>query len=301
MTDQLPGQIALSALMDNFYGAGCWTQYDGTAGSGSDIGPALTVGLQNLRATYGSGIVWIDPSMHYWALKSSISPGDLSGIYLVGAGSQASVVVYQKASGVAFQWSGANALGGIQGGGGMRGVGVLLDSGLGNTNAMAILSQGNSTRQADQCEFDDIYISAVGASSYWFNGVEFYGVARTSPQGIRIGSINNMQIFNCCNSAFFGENMDGWTITGLGSFTGQGGGNDVYITGDGSQLTDSVLVTLQGLTCNGTLHLTNTSLINISGSTQSLAISNVDHAHGFLNVSGTVSGTFGASSHVFVN
>lgn len=292
---QMPGQISLSTCMDNFYGAGNWTYWTGPA-TGTDIEPALDACLVNIRNATLRGVVWIDPGESF-ALKTPIPPNDLSGNYLLGAGSQASKIIYQSSSGVALGWNGANG----NTGGGIRGIGLLLDSGLGNTNSIGILSQGDASFQADQWELDDVYMSAIGASSHWYTGVEFYGNYRTAPQGIRVGSINNLQIFNCWNAAFYASNLVGWTINNLGTYTGSGGGNDVYITGGGAALTNSVLVSLTGLISNGTLQLSNASNINLSGSTQNLNVTDVANAHGFLSVGGTVSGSFGSNSHVFIN
>jgi hypothetical protein len=142
---------------------------------------------------------------------------------------------------------------------------LLLESGLGNTNALGILLQGDSVYQPDQMEFDDIYMSAVGGLSHWFTGFEAYGNARTAPQGIRVASINNVQVFNCRNAGVYLSNVVQWSMINFGVYTGTGSGSNFYIAGGGSPQTNSVQVFGQLINVQGVLSVSNASRTSING------------------------------------
>lgn len=293
-----PSVISLSSCMNAQYGVGNWTKYT-TQGTGTDIEPAIVSCLATIKTNYGRGAIWIDPG-GIWAIKTGIPAASLSGNYILGAGSQASEVVYQSATGNAFAWSGDVG----HTGGGIRGIGIFLDSGLGTTSANGIQLVGNSTYQADQWELDDVYMSAIAGSSYWHEGIQIDGSARTAPQGTRVGSINNLQIFNCAVAGFYGKNLVQWTITNVGTYTGQTtAGMDFYVTGAGPSLTNSTQVTLSGIVVGGTLYLQNNSnvgLINVK--TNNLTTdATATYANGYINVGGTTTGTFGTGSFVTIN
>ena len=248
-------EFLLSDLMDQQYGTGQWTKRTGT-GQGSDIGPALQLGLTQLRATVGRGKIKIDSGG--WLMTTPPGPELLSGNYLEGEGSQASIIFYNNATGAAFWFSGA---GGYTGGG-LRGLGVILERGMGSSNALAVLMQGDATFQPDQSEFEDLYITAQNNDS-WFTGFEAYGNLRTSPQGIRVAKMENVQVFNCRNAGIYLSNVVEWTLNGIGAFVGAGGGNNIYVTGGGSSATNSVHV--QGQNVIGNLIVNNCSDVVLNG------------------------------------
>jgi len=235
-------ELELSDLMDARYGAGNWTERTGI-GIGTDIGPAIADGVALLRSTTSTGRGKIKIGSARWLMNTS--PGDLSGINLEGVESMASVIVYNNAAGAALLWSG---LGGYTGGG-ARGLGLMLESGLGNTGAYGIFLQGNATFQPDQTEWDEIYMSSIGATSFWYDGFHADGSARSSPQGIRIATMREVEIFNCRNVPLYLSNVVGWTLENVGVFTGVGPyGNDIFIVGG------STHVTGVGLNYGGSLH-----------------------------------------------
>jgi hypothetical protein len=283
----------LRECMDAQYGVGGWTKRTGV-GSGSDIGPALTKCLTDIRAIFGRGKITIPPGQ--WLMTNAPSSALLSGNVIEGLGSQASIIVFNNAKGVAFHFSGANGYTG----GGMRGIGLLLESGLGNTNSYGIYLVGDSKSQPDQMEFNDIYLSAVGGSSYWWEGLHAIGTARTSPQGIRVVIINNMQIFNCRNVGAYISNAVQWSISNLGTYTGIGTGNDIYITGGGPANTNTIQLTASRLYAGGTLYLNNASDIAIEGKAGALNVNGTaTYVSGWLHAP-TVSGAVGARSNLTI-
>jgi hypothetical protein len=177
----------LKTQMDTHYGVGVWSYYT-APGKGTDIGPALSECITTFVNNSGSrGVIYV-PSTGIWAMTTSDI--DFSGVYIVGDGSQASKIIYRPSAlggHEAFTWKGTGGLTG----GGMRGIGALLDSTVGAVGNGALLFQGNATFQPDQMELDDVYISAVGGVSTWGFGLICDGTARTAPQGLRVGSINN--------------------------------------------------------------------------------------------------------------
>lgn len=218
-------ELDLRDLMDAYYGIGSWTQRTGI-GIGTDIGPAISDGCIALRSQFGRGKIVIPPGD--WLMVNPPSQNVLSGHLIEGIGSQASKVIYNNNSGVAFQFSGDSGYTG----GGVKGLGILLESGLGNTNAYAIAMQGNATYQQDQTSFDDLYISAVGGSSYWWEAFHADGSARSSPQGCRVSDIRNMQVFNCRNIGIYLANAVQWTLDNVGAYTGAGPyGNSLMLRG----------------------------------------------------------------------
>lgn len=228
----------LVSCMNAYYGVGAWTYRTGV-NQGSDIGPALTAGLQAIRNGPGArGTIQINSGQ--WLYRTPVSPSLLSGNYLIGEGSQASTLFFANGTGVAFYFNGAGGLTG----GGLKGLGVQLEDGLGDSTAYAILLMGDASFQPDQMQFDDLYISALGAS-YWFTGFEAYGDARTAPQGIRVGSMHMVEIFKCRNVGCYLSNVVDWDITNLGLFVGKGGGMDFYITGGGTPPTNSTIVNVR--------------------------------------------------------
>ncbi len=242
--------LDLCDLMDSRYSAGGWTQRIGV-GVGTDIGPAIADGVANLRVLPGGrGKILIPPGT--WLMTTS--PGDLSGVYLEGMGSMASVIAYNNTVGGALPWRGSNGFTG----GGARGIGLLLESGLGNTNAYGILLQGTATYQPDQMEFNDIYMSAIGGNSYWWDCFHADGSARAHPQGVRVATLNNVQLFNAHNIGFYGANLVQWTLNNVGCYTGTGPyGTSVIITG-GS-------VHVYGQAVNAQLNITSTNDVSING------------------------------------
>lgn len=250
----LPYVADLAAFMTSHYGVG-WTQRSGV-GLGTDIGPALMDACAFLRANYGRGIISITPGS--WLMSTALTPEELSGHTIVGVGSQGSKVIWNSDGGIPFHWSGANGYTG----GGMRGVGILLEDGHPNSTAYGILAQGDAIYQPDQMMFEDIYLTALG-NSYWFNGFQIYGNARTSPQGVRIGDITNLQIFRCRNAGFYGSNMVGWSGRNIGCYVGQGGGNTFYVAGGGTPSTNSTNCDFDLV--SATLNVANVSNVKING------------------------------------
>jgi hypothetical protein len=277
-------ELDLRTGLDFIYGVNGWDEYSGTPGSGSDIGPAIT---HLLNLTSGRSDIFIPPGL--WRMATPPSASDLSGNRIIGAGSQASGIVYDNNTGVAFFFSGA---GGFTGGG-ISGLSIQLESGYPSSTAQAIRLEGNATYQPDQMVFEDIYISALGAS-YWNAGFFAYGNSRTTPQGIRVCTVKNMQIFRCNTLGFYLSNVVQMSGENIGVYSGTGAGRDIYIAGGGSSLTNSIQTYIRGATAQS-LNITNASKFEISGtfSTFATAISATDGR--VLGFGATLSGTLGAN------
>lgn len=246
----------LSSVMDEVYGPGQWTQRT-TEHSGTDIAPAIK------RAISGFGEVCIDRGA--WSLKTPLSADQLSGAVVRGVSSQASRVFYQRPDGAAFSFSGA----GGRTGGGLHGLAILLEDGYGPSSAVAVHLAGDSQFQPDQMMFSDLYITAVG-SSYWWAGFYVHGNARTAPKGIRVGSVNNVQVFRAHGLGFWLSNIVQWSLTNIGVYAGAGGGNNLYLAGGGTAVTNSELVTISAAAISGQLNITNTTRFDVSASCQSI-------------------------------
>jgi hypothetical protein len=295
-------ELSLPSLMDARYGAGNWSQRT-APGNGTDIGPALEDGFTTLRANGGRGIIKIPSGS--WQLTFPPNPNLVSGNYIIGEGSMASKVYFNSNSGAAFYW---NSAGGYSGGG-MKGVAILLEPNLGDTNAYAILVQGDATYQPDQMSFEDLYISATQNScgapstpSYWYNPVQFYGNARTSPQGIRGATLKNIQVFCGRNLGVYMSNVVQYSIENLGVYVGKPGtsGMDAMFSGGGSASTNTIHLTVSALNVGGTLWLNEISSVALQGNVGVLNTnSTATYVSGWLRAGGTV-GVVGANSNLTV-
>jgi len=115
--------------LDAVYGVGAWTQRTGI-GTGSDIGAALTYVLTNSPV----GVpVHIPPGV--WLMSTAPTAALLAGRHVFGTGSQNSKLVWNSASGTPFNFTGH--LGNT--GGGLTGLGLILEEGLGDTSAVSVL------------------------------------------------------------------------------------------------------------------------------------------------------------------
>lgn len=280
------GIVSLTDFMTSHYGCTTWTQRTGI-GLGTDIGPALIDALTYLRTTYGRGKVIIPPGT--WLMSTAPTADQYSGNQIEGFGSQASKIVWNSNTGCPFSFSGN---GGYTGGS-LKGIGLMLESGFPSSTATAITMQGNATYQPDQMEFSDLYVSAIG-TSLWYNGFYANGSARTSPQGIRVCNISNVQVFCCSNTGWYINNAVQWTLNNVGVYVGQGSGNNFYLSGNGAALTNSTQVYINGLACSGDLNVTNCIRFDIRGETNTVSAATSAN-YGFINVikGGALNGAFG--------
>lgn len=225
---QVPYELDLRDLMDARYGAGKWTGRT-AIGVGTNIGPAINDGAQQFRATNGmGGIIKIPPGLA-WMMSTPPDPLLLGGVVCQGVHSQASEICFNNANAAMFHYRGMGNTGG-----GLEGLGLLLEDGMGDTDSTAILLDGSATFQSDNMIFRDIRIATMSAAapSYWWNGVQIDGSARTHPQGVRVGELDMVQIFNCRNVPLYGANMVQWNLTNVGCYTGKGVyGNDIILEG----------------------------------------------------------------------
>ncbi len=246
----------LKDQMDSHYGAGGWSQYSG-AGTGTDIGPALSECITTLTATAGKrGTIFV-PSGAVGAWVLTTAGIDFSGIYIQGQGSQGSVIVFRPSVPATsmFKWTGAAGFSG----GGILGIGMALDSTVGAYTGTAMLFQGNSSFQPGQIQVNDIYCTVLGGST-WGSGLVIDGVASTSPQGVRGGYITDVQLFGNTVHGVFLQNAVQIVISSLSVNGGTTTGRDFYVAGGGAANTNSIQLVLDGVIAND-LNITNASRI----------------------------------------
>ena len=214
-------------------------------------------------------------------------------IYGTGVASGTTITAYGTGSGGngTYSVNASQTVGSTQ-------IGTLSGKSYSTTNAINL--QGDATYQPDQMVFFDIYISAIVApgynTSYWNNGLQIYAV-RTTPEGARVGQWSNLQLFNNYNAGIYIYNAVQHSFSNIGIYTGQNTGNNCYITGGGTSLTNSTQLNFQNLSIGGELNLTNAIRCTINGECGSLvAGSGFDYYDVFLTVSGTVN-TSGIGTH----
>lgn len=297
-----PSTVNLYDFMNARYGFGGWS-YRTAVGVGTDAGPAINDALEYIRNNFGRGTLII-PSGGIFLVSTAINPNFLAGNNIIGFGSQASQLCFNQASGIAFHFNGYNGFTG----GGLQGLSIYLEANLGTTFASgksytttyAILLQGSSVTsgagsyQPDQMVFSDLYVSSIdgasigGTTSYWYNGLQVYAL-RQSPQGARVAQWTNIQLFNNYNIGVYIYNAVQHSFNNIGIYTGNTTGNNFYITGGGSSLTNSTQINIQNLVVSGDLNLTNATKCTINGSCATLtAGSGFNYYDVFAIVSGSV-------------
>jgi hypothetical protein len=277
----------LRDFLDKRHGDGAWT-YRTTAGTGTDCKPALDDALDALRARYGRAKLLLPPT-GLFRFTSGITAAKLSGIKLEGLGSQASKVVFDADSGTLFDFTGAGAYTA----GGVAGIGGFLEEGHASSTAEIVRLDGDATNQPDQFSIEDLYFSRFGTSQ-WGNGLVINGMDRTSPQGVRIGTIRNFQAFCCRLAGIQIYNAVGWTLENVGVYSGSGAGNDVTIGGGGASNTNTVGLDIRGLVCSGQLSLSNATSVTIFGKAGSVvAASSFDYHAGVVVSGSALSGALG--------
>lgn len=255
----------LRDFLDARYGAGVWTGRTGV-GTGTDIGPAIEDAGLALRSRYGRGTIRIPPDQ--WLMTTPPSAASINGHMIEGTSNSIGCqIVFNNNNAAMFTFSGA---GGYTAGG-VRHLALMLEANAGSSNSYVIHLQGDATNQPDQFLIEDIYSSSLDATAFWYNGFLLNGQSRTSPQGIRVGSINNYQQFRCRNMSFGFFNAVQWNISNIGSYSGTGTGMNIYIGGGGTASTNTTQMDITNLVCSGELNLTNATNVAISGLTNTLA------------------------------
>lgn len=285
--------IDLRDLMDDHYN-GVWTQRTGI-NTGSNITPALILGMDRLRDRYGRGMIRIPPGT--WLANTVIDPAKLSGITLEGVDPLSSIIVW-AGTGNLLHASGA----GGNAGGAWRRLGLFREDGF-SSASIAMMLSGNATFQPDQFEIDNIYCSSLG-TGFWTNNLQISAIARTSPQGQRVAAMRNLQLFRsgASNGLSVGlYNAVQCSIDNIGTYVGTGTlANYVGIGGGGTTATNSTQVTIERLACGGELNLTNSTRCRVDGFCGQLNIAaTADFYNGWIDAS-AVTGSFGANSNVTV-
>ncbi len=211
-------ELDLRDLLDAYYGPGAWLQRSMSPHSGSDIVPAVNAGLQTLRTQFHEGgVIKVPPGL--WRMRSGFNPAVLSSVRFEGVHSMASKLVYDCASGSPFYYNGA---GGINGGG-LKGLSILLEDTLGDSNAYGVMLKGDATYQPDQMMFEDLYITSVSGGSYWWDGFHVDGSARVPPlaEGCRVLDLHNVQIFRCRNLGLYMARAIQVSMLNVGLYSGK--------------------------------------------------------------------------------
>lgn len=271
-----------------------YTVSSGTAGSGTDVVSYVHNALDAIRARYGRGkLLWPPQRLR---ISNTIDATKLAGIMVEGWGSQASSVHYDNNAGPCFFFTGA---GGYTGGG-LKGLAIVIDPAHTSSTSTAVSMDGDSSFQGDQTIFEDLYITILG-SGRWYNGFFAFGNDRTSPQGIRVTTLKNIQIFGCTNLGFYGSGIIQWSIENLGTYVGTGGGMDFYLAGGGTASTNSKHVSCKGLNIGGTINATNTTEFWLEGSCAAFVTnSSFDLGGGVIRNGGSTTGVIGSNTDLTV-
>jgi len=278
----------LREFMDEEYGVGGWTTRTGV-GVGSDIGPAIT----RFCNAYTSRHSLVIPQ-GLWLWTTPVDPALMAGKTIKSyCGSQGAIVVWNNNTGSPFRMTGGAGITG----GGVQGIGILLEDGFATSNSIAINCVGDASFQPDQQKYEDLYISSLG-TSYWAQCLFMDGTARTSPQGIRVGTMLNVQLFRARTQTATLFGLVGWTFINFGTYAGTGAlANNVYIGGGGTTATNCQSVYFHHCIVGGELNLTNANRLSLDGSCNTLVAGATCFAWGFMDSAG-FTGAFAAGSGV---
>jgi hypothetical protein len=285
----------LRDFLDIVNGPGAWTPRSSTPGSGTDCRPAADAALDALTARYGKGTLLIPPAAavggHSWRFASGFTASKLCGHMVEGNGSQSSWITLDNNAARLFHFL-PSASG--RSGGGVKGIGGFLEEGYATSTSEVLRLEASASHAPDQTIFEDMYFSRLG-TSMWGTLLTADGQPRTSPQGIRIVTMKNIQLFcGRLGGALF-YNCVGFSIDNLGTYSGTGAGNDVYISGGGSASTDTVQFEMRGLTCSGQLSLSNATKVGVWGNAATVVGAATFNYHTGVVFSGAaLSGSVGA-------
>lgn len=274
-------------------------------GNGTDITPLINAAGAALRSRNANARGTIVIPAGKWRMASAADDDKIAGHHIVGAGSQTTHVYFDALNGVMFALDGENNTAGWSGGGISRMrliLGAVSSASPCSAIALDGVTVGPTVAEPDDYWFDDIYINAESPGTRrWYNGFFVYGNERTSPQGIRVGNVRSLHVFDCTNIGIYMSNVVQWNLDNIGTYTGVGTGNDIHITGGGASNTNSTQVVAHNVACSGTLNISNCSNVSIFAKAGSIATSGADYIFGFIAKSGALSGTFGANSYVVVH
>jgi hypothetical protein len=219
--------------------------------TGTDITPYLNEALLDIRVKTGRGCLYIPPgSWRFTGADKTL----LSGNKLIGCGSMATSLTYDKGSGIALWFAGD----GGYNGGGIEGISLFLEANYGLSTAYALLWRGTTLYQPDQTNCRDLYVTARG-NSYWYRCLEIDGSARSSPQGVRVTNWQNIQLFRSHTAGIYISNAVDLSIQQIGLYVTTGSGDNVHITGG------SIMVTIEGANLVGNLYAGPSNTVYVQG------------------------------------
>jgi hypothetical protein len=109
-------------------------------------------------------------------------------------------------------------------------------------------------------------MSAIGGSSFWWDGFHVDGTARVPPAaiGCRVATLTNVQVFNCHNINFYLSGVEQYTMINIGAYTSKGPYANVLMIA-GSALVPSNHVYGVGINASGGVNLSNSADVMING------------------------------------
>lgn len=274
-----------------------------TFGTGTDVSPLIEEAGEYLRGRTGARGTIELPAGQY-RLKTGI--GDkLAGHILRGQNDIATTLYYDPVggAGIAINLDGADGTSGGWGGGAIENLRLTLGDGPHVGAAFALycnaVNAGGTMSAPDQLRIENVLINAENpAARRFYGGLHIDGILRTSPQGVRVGNVRNVHIYDTSTYAMYCRSLVQFAFSNIGSYGS--GVNDFYFAGGGTALTDSYTVSAQHINCNGALHINNVRGLNIDARCGALYVSNTDYARGFIERGGAMSGAFGPKSSVVV-
>lgn len=220
-------------------------QFGGDGDGITDNTPALNAAID---ALYESGDRTIQFGRGQYIFKSA--PATITyGLHIVGQDKNSTILRADFNGGTFFHFTGADGSGG-----GMSNLALFADAGFAPGDAIVL--SGNAKTQPDMWQGEHIYITGPGN---WYANFVAYGNDRTTPpQGLREVYLSDIQAFNATGYSFWFANVVGLHMFGGGVYTGSN--CTMWITGLGTQLTNSTLNDFIGVDNNCQLNISNSTL-----------------------------------------
>lgn len=275
----------LRDFLDLQYGVGRWL-FRETPHGGSDCLAAMHAALDAVRARYSYGTVKVVGGGGMFRFSGPIATEKLKGMIIAGDHPNNARMVFDCTQGAVFEFTGA---GGYTNGG-LKNLKVFLEDGYKKSSVYPLILRGSSAFQPDDMLIENVYFAALG-NSYWYAGPLIYGDARSSPQGVRVLNIRNLQMFQAHAYGGFFSNMVQSVVDNFGIYAGVDNGNTCYILGN------TTGCDFRRFAVSGDLVLSNCKRVHLIGSAGRIfADASADYCSGW--VEAPLFGVFGSHSDV---
>lgn len=250
-------KIDARTAMDDFYGVGNWS-YRTAPSAGSDLGAALNAAMTTAKAVYPRLEIIIPPTGP-WYMATPISPANVTGNHIHGAGGPFGTIIYydNDASFFDIGYNGDHLEGGL-----IEDMAVALEDGRPEAGCFIRLYAADNTGAPCGYVFNRLRCSATGASS-WVYCMAITGVQRRAPaQGIRGVTVRDSILFCGRSGGIWAVGINQAIFENVGvAVPRTSTGADVLIGGGPDEDQRSSQVIMNGLVTVGAMNINNSTYV----------------------------------------